>query len=148
MATATVSRRGALEALGRATLVVVVAVCDLALLVAVSFQSLLLPGRRPVWRVFLKQLYFTGLESLQVIVMISALIGAVTITQLISLVGTGNEGLTGKVLIWVVVRELGPLLTAIIVIARSGTAIATELGFMTINGEIDAIEALGIPREH
>jgi len=43
------------------------------------------------------------------------------------------------------VRELGPLLTAVIVIARSGTAIATELATMKINGEIDVLESLGIP---
>jgi phospholipid/cholesterol/gamma-HCH transport system permease protein len=47
--------------------------------------------------------------------------------------------------VWIVVRELGPLLTAVIVIARSGTAIATELATMKINGEIDVLESLGIP---
>jgi len=54
---------------------------------------------------------------------------------------------TGKVLVWVVFRELGPLLTALIVVARSGTAIAAELGSMKINGELEALEMLGIPGE-
>ena len=58
-----------------------------------------------------------------------------------------NGSLTGKILVWVVFRELAPLLTAIIVIARSGTAIATELGAMKINGEIESIEMLGIPAD-
>lgn len=101
-------------------------------------------GRRPTTAVFLKQVYFTGLEALRVIVTISLIIGSVIITQIISVVGSGNEALSGKVLVWVVVKELGPLLTAIIVIARSGTAIATELGSMKINREIESIESLGI----
>jgi phospholipid/cholesterol/gamma-HCH transport system permease protein len=105
------------------------------------------PGRRPIFQVFLKQVYFTGFESLKIIIITSLVIGTVLIAQIISLVGAGNESLIGKVLVWVVIRELGPLLTAIIVIARSGTAIATELGYMKINGEIDSIESLGIPAE-
>lgn len=103
-------------------------------------------GRGPIMAVMRKQIYFTGLESLKVIVIISLTIGIVIITQIISLVGT-NETLSGRVLVWVVIRELGPLLTAIIIIARSGTAIATELGYMKINNEIESIEAMGIPAD-
>jgi phospholipid/cholesterol/gamma-HCH transport system permease protein len=44
-------------------------------------------------------------------------------------------------------RELAPLLTALVVISRSGTAIAAELGTMKINGEIDSIEMMGIPAD-
>lgn len=99
----------------------------------------------PVAQVLLKQIYFTGFESLKVIVPISMAIGTVIIAQIMGLVGAGNESLSAKVLIWIVVRELGPLLTALVVIARSGAAIATELGTMKINGEIEALEILGIP---
>jgi phospholipid/cholesterol/gamma-HCH transport system permease protein len=94
--------------------------------------------------VLYKQVYFTGLEASGIIVTIAAILGAVIITQVVSLVGD-NGSLTGKILVWVVMRELAPLLTAIIVIARSGTAIAAELGSMKINGEIETIEMLGIP---
>jgi phospholipid/cholesterol/gamma-HCH transport system permease protein len=93
--------------------------------------------------VLLRQLYFTGLEATYVIVVIAVIIGTVIIAQVESLVGD-NGSLTGKILVWVVLRELAPLLTAIIVIARSGTAISTELGAMKINGEIESIEMLGI----
>jgi phospholipid/cholesterol/gamma-HCH transport system permease protein len=44
-----------------------------------------------------------------------------------------------------VVRELGPLFAAIIVIARSGTAIAAELGSMRVSGEVRYLRAMGIP---
>lgn len=110
-----------------------------------ALPNLLHQRPRPVAQVLLKQIYFTGFESLKVIVPISMAIGTVIIAQIITLVGAGNESLSAKVLIWTVVRELGPLLTALIVIARSGAAIATELGSMKIAGEIEALEMLGIP---
>lgn len=138
-------------ALGRWILHHLVLLLDLTRLIVTAFQDVLATlrhGRRPVFRVFLKQVYFTGLEALKVIAIISLIIGTVIITQIISLIGTGNESLTGRVMVWVVIRELGPLLTAILVIARSGTAIATELGAMRINGEIDSIESLGISTGH
>jgi phospholipid/cholesterol/gamma-HCH transport system permease protein len=100
-------------------------------------------GNTAIRTVLLKQIYFTGLEASGIIVTIAAILGTVVITQVAGLVGP-NGALTGKILVWVVLRELAPLLTAIIVIARSGTAIATELGNMKINGEIDSLEMMGI----
>lgn len=97
--------------------------------------------------VLLKQVYFTGLEAWKIIVMVALILGTVIVSQVVGLVGGGNGSLTGKVLVWVVFRELAPLLTAMIVIARSGTAIAAELGSMKINGELEALELLGIPLE-
>ena len=121
---------------------------ELTRLVARAFRDLLgLDARRarPVLRVYLKQVYFTGVEALAVIVALFLIIGVVIITQIISLAGVGSAGLTGKVLVWIVVRELGPLLTAVVLIARSGTAIAAELASMKINGELDVLESLDIP---
>lgn len=139
-----------ISALGHWVVSFVVGQASLVKMIIAAFKSFpnpLNPGRRPIFLVFFKQVYFTGFESLKIIIIISLTIGTVLITQIISLVGAGNESLIGKVLVWVVIREVGPLLTAIIVIARSGTAIAIELGFMKINGEIDSIESLGIPKD-
>lgn len=98
----------------------------------------------PVGDVLLRQIYFTGFESLKIILPVAIAIGTAIIVQILTLAGSGNESLSAKVLVWVVVRELGPLLTALIVIARSGAAIATELGTMKLAGEIEALEELGI----
>jgi phospholipid/cholesterol/gamma-HCH transport system permease protein len=59
-------------------------------------------------------------------------------------VPSADSSLIGKVLVAVVLRELAPLLTAIVVAGRSGTAIATELGNMQVNREIHALSSLGI----
>lgn len=97
----------------------------------------------PVRTILYKQIYFTGIEALKTVSIIAGLIGIVIITQTASIAGL-NSALVGKILIWTVVRELGPLLTAIIIIARSGSAIAAELGFMKVNGEIDSLKVMGI----
>ncbi len=137
-----------LAALGRKATRGLVYFAELLRLVAHAFRDLLgLDARsaRPVFRVYLKQVYFTGLEALTIIVFLFLLIGIVTIAQIIGLAGVGSAALTGRVLVCIVVREIGPLLTAVIVIARSGTAIAAELAAMKIAGELDVLESLGVP---
>lgn len=100
--------------------------------------------KNPLTRmVFYRQVYFTGVEALSKIAIIAALIGIVIITQVTSLVGA-NALLTGKILVWTVGRELGPLLVAIIIIARSSTAVASELGAMKVNREVDYLMGMGI----
>lgn len=116
---------------------------------AVSSISLFLfsskHGRRAASRVMYKQVYFTGIEAFPIISWIALLLGIIIITEAISILPQiGGERFIGKIMVWVVIRELGPLLAAIIVIARSGTAIAAELGSMKINNEVMAIEAMGI----
>ncbi|TAL22055.1 MAG: ABC transporter permease [Nitrospirae bacterium] len=117
---------------------------ELFSLLFAAFGNLPFLKIRPVRTVFFRQIYFGGIETFGKVIIIGLLIGIVIITQITSLVGLGSAVLTGKILIWVVVRELGPLLAAIIIIARSATAIASELGAMNIENEIENIELMGI----
>lgn len=123
---------------------VIIYLSDLFNLLYTAFKNL--PSLRipPVRTVFLRQIYFAGIETFGKMVIIGILIGIVIITQITNLVGLGSAVLTGKILIWVVVRELGPLFAAIIIIARSVTAISAELGAMNVGGEIESIEMMGI----
>jgi phospholipid/cholesterol/gamma-HCH transport system permease protein len=109
-------------------------------------ESALLFRRRQVgFRVLVMQLLFTGIEALGIIAAMALGIGAA-----INLIGSsllaefGQGKLMYTILIVVIARELGPLLTAFIVIARSGTAIATELGGMAVGHEIEAYVAVGV----
>lgn len=104
-----------------------------------------LPGitKWPVRRALLKQLYFTGIESVGAITVMGILAGLIMVMQVSNLVGR-NELLTLQVLIWTVVRELGPLLTAIVIVGRSSSAIASELAAMQVNGEIKSLRRMGI----
>ena len=96
-----------------------------------------------VRRVLYKQLYFTGIQSLIPVSVIGAMVGVLIISQTTNMVGM-EPVLIGKVLVYAVVRELGPLLAAFLVIARSSTAIAAELGSMKAHKEIDSLRLMGI----
>ena len=98
----------------------------------------------PVRRALLKQLYFTGIESVGPVTVMAFLAGLIVVMQVSNLVGR-NELLTLQALIWTVVRELGPLLTAVIIVGRSSSAIASELAAMQVNGEINCLRRMGIP---
>lgn len=102
-------------------------------------------GKRATIEVLYRQIYFTGLEAFAIVSCIALMMGLIIVTQVIGILPMfGGEGLIGGILVWVVIRELGPLFAAIIVIARSGTAIASELGSMKVNNEISALEIMGI----
>ena len=103
-------------------------------------------GRRKVGsRVLAMQILFTGVEALAVTAVIAVGLGAVIIVQGTSLLPQfGQIQLLYVILITVITRELGPILTAVIVASRSGTAITTELGNMVINHEVEAYIASGI----
>lgn len=98
----------------------------------------------PVNAVFHRQIFFTGVEALGIVAVFGLLSGALVITQITSLVG-GDSELTVKILIWTVVREVGPLFAAIIIIARSSAAIASELALMKTRGEMASLTRMGIP---
>jgi phospholipid/cholesterol/gamma-HCH transport system permease protein len=98
---------------------------------------------RPVRTVFFRQVYFTGIQALWRTAAIGALIGIIVLTQAASLVGK-NAALGGQILVWAVVRELGPLFAAIIVISRSSSAVAAELGSMRVAREMELLRSLGI----
>ncbi len=98
-----------------------------------------------VFEITLRQIYFTGVQGLRVVLLVSLALGTVTIIQAGSkLAFLGGAEILVPILVVVIFRELGPLLTAIIVIGRSGTAIATELGNMIVAHELEGIQAMGI----
>lgn len=102
-------------------------------------------GLRTVFGVVSSQIYFTGWQALPLITVLALGTGGVVILQAFSnlnLLGGGE--MIGKLLVVIVIREVAPLLTALVVIARSGTAVASEIGNMRANREIEALESMGI----
>jgi len=96
-------------------------------------------------RVLIMQILFTGFEALNVISLLGAALGVVIIVQGLSILPQFGQGdLIYTILVAVITKELGPLLTAFIIIARSGTAISTELGNMVVSHEIEAYISVGI----
>lgn len=102
-------------------------------------------GLRSVFNVVSAQIYFTGYQALPLISVLALASGSIVILQAsTNLSLLGGASLLGDLMVAIVVRELAPLLTALIVIARSGTAVASEIGNMRVNKEIEALEAMGI----
>jgi phospholipid/cholesterol/gamma-HCH transport system permease protein len=102
-------------------------------------------GRSRINKVIIMQVYFTGNLALKIISLVALALGAITVLQLFTQLSKfGALEYVGKILNIVIVRELGPILTAFIVISRSGTAIAAEIGTMMVNDEVNALEMLGI----
>jgi phospholipid/cholesterol/gamma-HCH transport system permease protein len=100
---------------------------------------------RTVISVVAAQIFFTGWQALIIISGLGFVIGFMFVLQMShSVVGFGNVEGTIKLLLSVAVREFSPLLTGLIVIARSGTAVASELGNMKVNREVDALLSMGI----
>jgi phospholipid/cholesterol/gamma-HCH transport system permease protein len=96
------------------------------------------------------QILFTFVEALGIGAFLALGIGAAVNTiGIMFLSSLSQEKLIYPLLIMMITRELGPLLTAFIIIARSGTAIATEIAGMVISHEIEAYISVGIdPIEH
>jgi phospholipid/cholesterol/gamma-HCH transport system permease protein len=101
-------------------------------------------GRRSILGVILSQVYFTGVEAFFLVTILGAVLGAVVILNVSALSFIADIRLLAQILVVIIVRELGPLLISLILIARSGTAIAAELGNMKINHEIDALKSMAI----
>src|SRR5213075_1694958 len=79
----------------------------------------------------------------------AAALGLVVIGQTVSwLTKYGAINYMGSIMVIVVVRELGPLIAALLVLARIGTANVVELGTARAMGEVEALEALGIDPVH
>jgi phospholipid/cholesterol/gamma-HCH transport system permease protein len=121
---------------------------DLSAQIYVTLRELVSPGRQGRWaslRVTLRQMLFTGVDALPVVSAIALMLGLLVIMQAgTQLPKVGGEGLIGTIIVVVIIRELGPLTTAILVISRSGAAITTELGNMRVAQEITALELMGI----
>jgi len=90
-----------------------------------------------------------GVRLLPMFLFLAAALGFLVIGQTVSwLKPFGAINYLGPVVVVVVVRELGPLLTALVVLARIGAANVVELGTARALGEVEALEALGIDPVH
>ncbi len=91
----------------------------------------------------------SGLRLLPMFLFIAAALGFLVVGQSVAaLQKVGAIGYFGKIMVFVVVRELGPLLAAMLVLARIGTANVVELGTARALGEVEALEALAIDPIH
>lgn len=93
----------------------------------------------------IQQVYFIGAKSSMIIMLVGLSTGMVMGLQFYrALVKVGAEGALGTLVALSLVREMGPILTAIMIAARAGSAITAEIGIQRISEQIDALDTMRI----
>jgi phospholipid/cholesterol/gamma-HCH transport system permease protein len=106
-------------------------------------------ARKVIWPAIVAEISRSGTRLLAMFLFVAATMGLVVIGQSVSwLTRVGAIDYLGSIMVLVVVRELGPLVAALLVLARVGTAHVIELGTARALGEVEALEALGIDPVH
>jgi len=110
-----------------------------------SMGALIVHPRRFRGKALVRQMELVGVSSLPIIGLMSFLIGVVIAQQgAVQLAQFGAETLTVNLVGRITLRELGVLMTAIMVAGRSGSAFAAQLGTMKLTEEIDAMRTIGV----
>jgi phospholipid/cholesterol/gamma-HCH transport system permease protein len=99
---------------------------------------------RTVRGAFVRQIVAIGVESVGLVCGVAVFVGITVVVQLAFWVAeAGQSQMLGPLLVAVVARELSPVLVGVVIIVRSGSAMATELGIMKIGGQVHMLEEQG-----
>ncbi len=97
------------------------------------------------WNVLVEAMEFIGVQSILIVTMVGTFVGMVFSLQLVSALRQfGTDSFIGATLGLALTRELAPVFTSIVVAARAGAGMATELGSMRITEQIDALSTLAV----
>ncbi|MBA2432140.1 MAG: ABC transporter permease [Chthoniobacterales bacterium] len=130
-------------AIGAAVIRMITYLGELVVLAGETFASIVLQKIR--WRLFMNQIVEIGLRSQLVVVITGAFTGAVFAAQTFfqfNKLGMGSA--VGAVVSVSIMRELGPVLTALMVTGRVGASMSAEIGTMKVTEQIDALRALAV----
>ena len=132
-----------ITALGAAVISFLSYMGEVVVLAGDTFASIVTQKIR--WRLFLNQIVEIGLRSQSVVVITGAFTGAVFAAQTFfqfNKLGMGSA--VGAVVSVSICRELGPVLTALMVTGRVGASMSAEIGTMKVTEQIDALRALAV----
>ncbi|MCE5198089.1 MAG: ABC transporter permease [Armatimonadota bacterium] len=113
-------------------------------ILAARTVKLIFKGKVDIREAF-NQMAFIGVASLPIVIITVAFSGAVLALYMAQIVVRWGMGsFTGAVVGLSIAREIGPVLTSVVVAARAGSAIGAEIGSMKVTEQIDALRALGV----
>ena len=135
--------RMAIDPIGNAAKRILLTVQDYSLFSYHAFLNLFHP---PIyWSDFLLQSDIIGVGSLSIVVLSGLSTGGVLALQsAATLSAFGATAVTGQFVSLTMIRELGPVLTGVMVSGRNASSMASELGSMVVTEQIDAMRALGV----
>ena len=132
-----------ISALGHSTLRIIAEAGDLTRFTARGFASAV--GSRRLGRRLVRAVYEQGVRCLPVILIVGLFTGLVLGLQgYHTLNGFGSTGLLGPLVANSLVRELAPVLAALMLVGQAGSALTAELGIQRNSEQIDALETMGI----
>lgn len=134
---------GLFTAVGAAVVSRLIYIGEVVVLALETFGSIF--SQKIRWRLFMSQIVEIGLRSQSVVVITGAFTGAVFAAQTFfqfNKLGMGSA--VGAVVSVAICRELGPVLTALMVTGRVGASMSAEIGTMKVTEQIDALRALAV----
>jgi phospholipid/cholesterol/gamma-HCH transport system permease protein len=132
-----------IEALGASALAIVEALGRFGSFLGEAVAVLVTPPFK--LRAFIERIHYIGFRSLLIILLTGAFTGMVLGLQLFILLSrVGSEAFLGPAVALSLIRELGPVLSALIVTGRAGSALTAELGIMRITEQIDALTVMAL----
>src|SRR4030043_843995 len=128
--------------LGKRTMNVINNLGAAAIFFTLAFLKIFLPKQ---FREIVQQVFYIGARSSTIVLLVGLFTGMVLGLQLYyTLVKFGSQGVLGSVVAFTLIRELGPVLTAIMITARAGSAMTAEIGILRISEQIDALYTMRI----
>lgn len=102
-------------------------------------------ARPAVVNVVIRQIYFTGVQSVPWVIIIALAAGVLTVYNIVIFAKSVEDlSLIGRLVSGLLVQEVAPLLVTIFLLARSGVAVVTEIGTMHVRGEDVVLRSLGV----
>ncbi|HXV27904.1 MAG TPA: ABC transporter permease, partial [bacterium] len=148
VATKAVARLGELESIGRNVESFLKDLYDQIAFVGeviVQVGRAVLNPRLIRWKDVFLFIEKSGVDAVPIIMMIGFLVGMIIAFQgVIPLRQMGSDVFVAAIVAFAILRELGPLITAIILAGRTGSAIAAEIGTMKVNEEVNALTTMGL----
>ena len=118
---------------------------DLGAMAIFFFRSFFMIFRIKAIPDIVQQVYFIGAKSAQIVMLVGFFTGMVLGLQLyFVLVKFGSVGVLGTAIALTLIREMGPVLAAIMITARAGSAMTAEIGIQRISEQIDALSTMRI----
>ena len=131
-----------LRLVGRGTLRLLGNLGAMAIFFSLALISIF--GRKQL-REIVNQLFYIGARSSLIVMLVGLFTGMVLGLQLFyTLVKFGSVGALGSAISLSLVREMGPVLTAIMIAARAGSGMAAEIGMLRISEQVDALYTMGV----
>jgi len=118
---------------------------DLGAMAIFFFRSFIMIFRVKAIPDIIQQIYFIGAKSAQIVMLVGFFTGMVLGLQLyFVLVKFGSVGVLGTAIALTLIREMGPVLAAIMITARAGSAMTAEIGIQRISEQVDALSTMRI----